>query len=99
MEYLTKYLKDSITIAYIFFLETNSVILDLQFVGNFDSGNFACGIFVDLQKAFDTADHVFQMPDKMSNTIKYSPDILKIHRTSCQLFYNLSDLKIIRLRW
>ena len=57
MEYLTKYLKDSITIAYIFFLETNSVILDLQFVGNFDSGNFACGIFVDLQKAFDTADH------------------------------------------
>ena len=57
MEYLTKYLKDSITIAYIFFLETNSVILDLQFVGNFDSGNFACGIFVDLQKAFGTADH------------------------------------------
>ena len=23
-----------------------------------DSGNFACGIFVDLQKAFDTVDHV-----------------------------------------
>ena len=22
-----------------------------------DDGNFACGIFVDLQKAFDTADH------------------------------------------
>ena len=22
-----------------------------------DSGNFACGIFVDLQKAFDTVDH------------------------------------------
>ena len=23
-----------------------------------DSGNFACGIFVDLQKAFDTVDYV-----------------------------------------
>ena len=23
----------------------------------FDDGNFACGIFVDLQKAFDTVDH------------------------------------------
>ena len=22
-----------------------------------DDGNFACGIFVDLQKAFDTVDH------------------------------------------
>ena len=22
-----------------------------------DSGNFACGIFIDLQKAFDTVDH------------------------------------------
>ena len=25
----------------------------------------------------------FQMPDKMSGTIKYLPDILKIHWTSC----------------
>ena len=25
----------------------------------------------------------FQMPDKTSDTIKYLPDILKIHRTSC----------------
>ena len=22
-----------------------------------DDGNFACGIFIDLQKAFDTVDH------------------------------------------
>ena len=25
----------------------------------------------------------FQMPDKTSDTIKYLPDILKIHQTSC----------------
>ena len=27
----------------------------------------------------------FQMPDKMSDSIKHLPDILKIHQTSCQL--------------
>ena len=26
-------------------------------IKGFDDGNFACGIFVDLQKAFDTVDH------------------------------------------
>ena len=25
--------------------------------GALDEGNFACGIFIDLQKAFDTVDH------------------------------------------
>ena len=25
--------------------------------GALDDGNFACGIFIDLQKAFDTVDH------------------------------------------
>ena len=26
-------------------------------IKSLDDGNFACGIFVDLQKAFDTVDH------------------------------------------
>ena len=49
-------------------LEMNSVIYNLQFCfrqkhstdkirEQLDSANFACGIFVDLQKAFDTVDY------------------------------------------
>ena len=38
---------------------TNHALLSIveQINSNVDQKNFACGIFVDLQKAFDTVDH------------------------------------------
>ena len=50
------------------FLTENNIIYDLQFgfrqkfsashvLINLDEGYIGCGIFVDLQKAFDTVDH------------------------------------------
>ena len=33
-----------------------------------DDGNFACGIFVDLQKAFDTVDQNILLLSKLSHT-------------------------------
>ena len=38
---------------------TSHALIDLtdKMKKQLDSGNFACGIFVDLQKVFDTTDH------------------------------------------
>ena len=39
------------TFKYSYFYSTNKIKNEI------DKGNYACGIFVDLKKAFDTVDH------------------------------------------
>jgi retron-type reverse transcriptase len=37
---------------------TDAIINNIEYIQkSLDSGSFVCGIFIDLQKAFDTVDH------------------------------------------
>lgn len=36
---------------------TEHAILDIRIQSNMDAGDFSCGVFIDLKKAFDTVDH------------------------------------------
>lgn len=62
-----------------------------QLMDALDSGNFACGVFIDLQKAFDTVDHEILLKKLFHYGIRGKPlNLLRLYFSNRQQFVSIN---------